>query len=107
MSSFKVLANHVRPAPAAFYLGYGLAQLGQNDEAAHWLEQSLASNPSPFIEASADFQLARVYAHLGRKEQAQRLLTHLQQLKAKGAVSSGETGTSAATGTPPTAQGQP
>ena len=87
----KALAAHVRPAPADFYLGYGLAQLGQNDEAAHWLEQSLANGPSPFIEASADFQLARVYQHLGRKEDARRLLTHLGQLKAKGAVSSGET----------------
>lgn len=96
----KAVANHIRPAPADFYLGYGLAQLEQYVEAAHWLEQSLASNPSAFIEASVDFQLARVYQHLGRKAEAQRLLTRLQQLKANGALGSGETGGSPAAATP-------
>ncbi len=103
----KAIAAHVRPAPADFYLGYGLAQLGQNDEAAHWLERSLADGPSPFIEASADFQLARVYQHLGRKQEAQRLLAHLQQLKASGAVSSGETEATAGPAAPSVAPGQP
>lgn len=103
----KALAAHVRPAPADFYLGYGLAQLGQNEEAAHWLEQSLTSNPSNFIEESADFQLARVYDHLGRKDEARRLLTRLQQLKGSGAVRSGEIGASSVPGTPTAASGQP
>lgn len=79
----KAVAAHARPAPADFYLGYGLAQLGQNEEAAHWLEQSLASQPSSFIEQSAYFQLARVYQHLGRKEDAQKALDTLKRLKAQ------------------------
>lgn len=103
----RALGAHVRPAPADFYLGYGLAQLAQNDEAARWLEQSLANSPSPFIEASADFQLARVYQHLGRKDEAQRLLVHLQQLKASGAVSSGETAAPAGPDATSAVQGQP
>ena len=57
----KAVAAHASPAPSDYYLGYGLEQLGQNAEAAHWLEQSLASQPSPFIEGSAYFQLAGVY----------------------------------------------
>ena len=78
----KAAELHAAPAPTDFYLGYGLAQLDQNDEAAHWLELSLASHPAPFIEQSACFQLARVYQHLGRKEDAQRLLERVKQLKA-------------------------
>ena len=48
-------------------------------------------NSSSLIEASAGFQLARVYQPLDRKEEAQHLLAHLQQRKASSAVSSGET----------------
>ncbi len=81
----KAVAAHASPAPADYYLGFGLEQLGQTAEAAHWLEQSLASQPSPFIEQSACFQLARVYQRLNRKEEAQRLLARLQQLKAQAA----------------------
>ena len=45
------------PAPTYFYLGWGLAELGQNEEAAHWLELALQNSPSPFIEQSAYYQL--------------------------------------------------
>jgi tetratricopeptide (TPR) repeat protein len=78
-------AAHARPAPTDFYLGLGLAETGHPEEAAHWLEQSLANNPSPFIEQSAYFQLARVYQRLNRKEDAQQALEKLKQLKAQAA----------------------
>ena len=78
----KAAALHALPGPTDYYLGYGFALLGRNEEAAHWLEQSLASQPPPFIEESACFQLARVYQHLGRKEEAQHLLARVKQLKA-------------------------
>lgn len=81
----KAVDAHTRPAPTDFYLGFGLAELGRNTEAAHWLEQSLASQPSPFIESSAYFQLARVYRRLGRNEEAEHALARLKQLKAQGA----------------------
>jgi tetratricopeptide (TPR) repeat protein len=74
---------HARAAPTDFYLGLGLAELGQTEEAAHWLEQCLASGPSPFIEQSAYFQLARVYQRLNRKDDAQRALEKLKRLKAE------------------------
>ncbi len=84
----QAIAAHVRPAPADFYLGLGLAETGKTEEAAHWLEQSLASQPSPFIEQSAYFQLARVYQRLNRKDDAQRAIEKLKQLKAQAAADS-------------------
>jgi len=75
-------AAHAAAAPTDFYLGFGLAELGQNEEAAHWLEQSIVSSPSPFIEQSATYQLARVYQKLNRKADAQRALDRLKELKA-------------------------
>lgn len=100
----KAAAAHARLAPTDFYLGYGLAQVGQNEEAAHWLEQSIASEPSAFIAQSAYFQLARVYQHLGRKEDAQRALDTLKKLKAQaapGAASTPAPGGAESTGKPP------
>ena len=76
------IARHARPAPADFYLGLGLAELGENAEAAHWLEQSVGSQPSPFIAQSAWYQLARVYQRLGRHADADHALAALKQLKA-------------------------
>jgi tetratricopeptide (TPR) repeat protein len=83
----KAEALHARPAPTDFYLGLGLAQLGQTAEAVHWLEQSLANQPSPFIEQSAYYQLARAYQKLDRKDDAQQALLQLQKLKAEEAKS--------------------
>ena len=79
----KAEAAHVDGAPTHFYLGLGLAQTGNNEEAVQWLERCLSAQPSPFIEQSALFQLARVYQRLGRKAEAKRALTRLQALKAK------------------------
>ena len=64
----KAEALHARPAPTDFYLGLGLAERGQTAEAAmQWLERSLANQPSPFIQQSAYYQLARAYQKLDRK----------------------------------------
>lgn len=81
----RALEAHAMPGPTDYYLGWGLAELGQNEEAAHWLELSLKNSPSPFIEQSAYFQLARVYQRLGRKTEAAHALDELKQLKAKAA----------------------
>jgi tetratricopeptide (TPR) repeat protein len=90
-------ALHARPAPTDFYLGLGLAELGQTAEAVQWLEQSLANQPSPFIQQSAYYQLARAYQKLNRKTDAQRALLQLQKLKAEAAktiTQQGKTGES-------------
>ena len=76
---------HSMPAPTDFYLGWGLAELGQNEEAARWLELALQNSPSPFIEQSAYYQLLRVYQKLNRKVEANHALDQLKQLKAKAA----------------------
>jgi Tfp pilus assembly protein PilF len=73
-------AAHATPAPTDFYLGLGLAELGQSAEAAQWLEKALTSQPSPFIQQSALYQLARVYQKLDRKADAQHALDRLRLL---------------------------
>lgn len=78
---------HAAQAPTDFYLGLGLAELGKNEEAAHWLEASLANEPSPFVEQSAYYQLVRVYQRLNRKADADHALSELKRLKAKAAES--------------------
>ena len=70
--------NHASPGPTAFYLGLGLAEIGQNDEAAHWLEESLKHEPSLFVQQGAWYQLARVYGRLNRRAEAQDALAHLK-----------------------------
>jgi Flp pilus assembly protein TadD len=76
----KAEAAHASAAATAFYLGLGLAELGQNAEAAQWLEKALANQPSPFIEQGAWYQLVRVYPKLNRKADAQHALTELKRL---------------------------
>lgn len=78
---------HAAAAPTDFYLGLGLAELGKDEEAAHWLELALTSRPSPFVEQSAYYQLARVYQKLNRKADAEHALSELKRLKAKAAES--------------------
>ncbi len=78
---------HALPAPTDFYLGYGLAETGNPEEAAHWLEEAVRSGPSPFIAQSAYYQLTRVYQRLNRKEDAERALEQLKRLKAESAKS--------------------
>jgi len=82
----QAVAAHGAMAPNAFYLGLGLSETGHNEEAAQWLERSLASQPSPFIQQSAYYQIARVYAKLGRKEDSQKALAELERLKAASAT---------------------
>lgn len=81
----RAVEAHAVPAPTDLYLGLGLAVLGQNEEAAHWLELALQSSPSSFIEQSAYYQLVRVYQKLNRKREAEHALDQLKQLKAKAA----------------------
>lgn len=81
-------AVHAQAAPTDFYLGLGLFGLGQNEEAANWLEQSLANHPSHFIEQSAYYQLVRVYQKLNRKTEAAHALEQLQRLKTEAAANS-------------------
>lgn len=83
----RAVEAHAMPAPTYFYLGRGLAELGQNEEAAHWLELALQNSPSPFIEQSTYYQLLRVYQKLNRKADADHALEQLKVLKAKAAQS--------------------
>jgi len=79
---------HASPAPACFYLGFGLAKLGRDEDAARWLERSLASSPSDLIRQRDYYDLVRVYQRLGRKADSQRALDELKKLKSSAAASS-------------------
>ncbi len=88
----KAEAAHASAGPTGYYLGLGLAQLGQDAEAAKWLEISLANHPSAFVQQGAWFQLVRVYQKLGRAADSQHALAELksflqQQQQQKDAIS--------------------
>ncbi len=72
---------HASPAPTSFYLGWGLAELGQDAEAERALQASLAAAPTPFIAQSAWFQLGRLYARAGRKAEADKAFAEVRRLK--------------------------
>jgi tetratricopeptide (TPR) repeat protein len=82
----QALAAHSALAPTYFYLGLGMTELGRNEEAAQWLEKSLARDPSPFIRRGAWYELARVYRKLNRNEDAQHALEEMNKLTATGAA---------------------
>ena len=71
-------AAHAVASPTDFYLGLGLAELGQNAEAERWLKAALEANPPEFVQQGAWYQLARVYQRLNRKEEARDSLAHLK-----------------------------
>jgi tetratricopeptide (TPR) repeat protein len=77
----RAVQAHAAPAPTLFFLGLGLAKLGRNEEAAPKLEQALASPPSDAIRQRDYFELVRVYQRLNRKEDSQRALQELNDLK--------------------------
>jgi tetratricopeptide (TPR) repeat protein len=68
-------------AQISVYLGRGLADIGNPEEAVPWLEKSLAQEPSEFVAETAYFQLARVYKMLNRSQDAQRAAAELKKLK--------------------------
>jgi tetratricopeptide (TPR) repeat protein len=74
---------HAAPAPTDFYLGLGLSKLGENAEAATWLEGALSNSPSDSLLQSTYYELVRVYQKLGRKDDSQRALEALKKLKAQ------------------------
>jgi len=76
---------HAETAPTDYYLGFGLAQTGNPEEAAALFEKSLSEHPSEYIQQSAYFQLIRVYQSLHRPEDAQRAAEELRKLKATAA----------------------
>jgi len=71
------------PGAAYFYLGLGLSKLGRNEEAVGWLERVPTSAPSDFILQSDYYELVRVYQKLNRKEDSQKALEKLKELKAQ------------------------
>jgi tetratricopeptide (TPR) repeat protein len=72
---------HASPAPTDFYLGLGLSKLGENGEAATWLERVLSNAPSEFILQSDYYELVRVYQKIGRTADSQHALDELKKLK--------------------------
>jgi tetratricopeptide (TPR) repeat protein len=79
----RAVEAHAIAAPTDFYLGLGLLKVGKNEDAAKWLERSLASMPSDFIRQRDYYELARVYQKLGRSDDSQHALDQLKKLKAE------------------------
>jgi Flp pilus assembly protein TadD len=69
-------------APAVkYYLGRGLAQLGRNDEAIRYLEETVKAQPTGEIAKRAYYELSRIYRRTQQPAQAQRALAQYVKLK--------------------------
>ncbi len=77
----RALEAHTAAAPTNFYLGFGLAKMGKNEEAVHWLEQVLENQPTDFIRQSDYYELGRIYQKLGRRADSQKMLDALKKMK--------------------------
>jgi tetratricopeptide (TPR) repeat protein len=78
----KAIQAQAPAAPAYYYLGVGLAKTEHYQEAADWLEKSVAAHPSDSIEQSDWYELIRVYQRLHRDQDAQHAQDELKRLKA-------------------------
>lgn len=76
----RALAEHAPGSPTSFYLGLGLAELNQNEEAERSLKASLTADAPAFVRQGAWYQLARVYAKLGRKAEQGNALAQLKKV---------------------------
>jgi superkiller protein 3 len=81
----RALDAHAVAAPTDFYLGLGFSKIGNNEDAAKWLEASLASSPSDFLRQRSYYELVRVYQKLNRRADSEKALEELKRLKAQAA----------------------
>jgi tetratricopeptide (TPR) repeat protein len=70
-------------ADAHYYLGVGLANLNQDEEAAHEFELAVAADPANNRALSAYYKLSQLYRKLNRLQEAQATLKKFQQRKAE------------------------
>jgi tetratricopeptide (TPR) repeat protein len=80
----RTMLSVYRGSPTAeYYLGRGLSESGQNDEAARLLEESAKADPQGEIGKRSYYELARIYRKLQRTEDAQRTLAAYIQIREK------------------------
>lgn len=77
----KMIAGYSRSAVAEYYLGRGLAEQGNNTEAAEWLGKSAAADPQGEIGKRSFYELARLYRKLGRTDDAAKALARYNTLR--------------------------
>lgn len=68
---------------AHYYLGDGLLELGQDEEAAHEYELAIAPDPSDDRAMTSFYRLAQAYKKLHRMDDARKALASYQTLKAQ------------------------
>ena len=69
-------------APAVkYYLGRGLAQLGRNDEAIRYLQETVKAESTGEIAKRAYFELSRIYRRTQQPAEAQRALAQYVKVK--------------------------
>lgn len=76
-----MVKSYVGSPVAEYYLGRGLAGLGNDAEAVTWLERSAAGDPSGEVGKRSYFELARSYRKLQRTADAQRAVAEYNRLR--------------------------
>jgi tetratricopeptide (TPR) repeat protein len=68
---------------AQYYLGDGLQDLGQDEEAAHEYELAIATDPTDDRAMTSYYRLSQVYKKMHRTDDAHEALANYQRLKAQ------------------------
>lgn len=78
----KVMIQAYPNSPVAeYYLGRGLADLGNSEEALGWLQKSAAGDHDGEISKRSLYELSRLYRKLHRTEEAASALTNFNRLR--------------------------
>ncbi|GAC1653122.1 MAG: hypothetical protein NVS9B15_13750 [Acidobacteriaceae bacterium] len=77
----KMVKSYLGSPVAEYYLGRGLAGLGNDAEAVTWLERSAAADPSGEVGKRSYFELARSYRKLQRAMDAQRAVGEYNRIR--------------------------
>ena len=76
-----MLKTYQHAPVAEYYVGRALAVEGKDAEAAGWLERSAAEDPAGEVGKRSNYELARVYRKLQRKEDADRALAAYDRMR--------------------------
>ena len=80
----KAMLSVYQDSPVAeYYLGRGLAQQGQNDEAAKWLTKSAHDGNGGEVSKRSYYELARLYRKQQKLAESQAALAEYNRLRAK------------------------
>jgi predicted Zn-dependent protease len=77
----EVVRVYAKAPVITYYLGRGLAELGRNQEAVKYLEDTIKADPSSEVAKRSYFELHSIYRRMQKPVEAQRAISEYLKLK--------------------------